>query len=40
MVIDNTAVSIVVAQGGINTEKMVKNDDIWGIIVQQSKYNG
>lgn len=40
MVIDNTSVSIVVAQGGINTEKMVKNDDIWSIIVKQSKYNG
>ncbi len=40
MVIDNTSVSIVVAQGGINTEKMVKNDDIWSIIVRQSKYNG
>jgi predicted ABC-type ATPase len=36
MVIDNTAVSIVVAQGGINAEKLVKNDDIWSIIVQQS----
>lgn len=40
MVIDNNSVSIVVAQGGINTEKMVKNDDIWSIIVKQSKYNG
>lgn len=40
MVIDNTAVSIVIAEGGINAEKMLKNDDIWSIIVQQSKDNG
>ena len=37
IVLDNTdAVSNVVALGGINAEKLVKNDDIWNIIVQQS----
>ena len=37
IVLDNTdAVSNVVAMGGINAEKLVKNDDIWNIIVQQS----
>jgi predicted ABC-type ATPase len=40
MVIDNTAVSIVVAQGGRNVENVVKNDDIWKIIIEQSKHNG
>ena len=39
VLIDNTAASYVVAQGGMNIEKMVKNDDIWNIIVQQSRYN-
>ena len=37
IILDNTdAVSNVVALGGINAEKLVKNDDIWNIIVQQS----
>jgi len=41
MVIDNMdAVPDVVALGGINGEVVVKNDDIWNIIVRQSKNNG
>ena len=40
IIIDNTgSVSEVVAQGGINVGKAIKNDDIWSIIVTQSATN-
>ena len=40
IVIDNTsAVSEVVAQGGISMAKAIKKDDIWSIIVSQSAIN-
>jgi hypothetical protein len=39
MVIDNIdEVPEVIANGGINGEKLVKNGDIWSIILRQSEY--
>jgi len=41
MIIDNTdSASVVIAQSGQNAEKMIKNDDIWNILIAQSKNNG
>jgi succinyl-CoA synthetase beta subunit len=40
MIIDNTDdVPDIVARGGMDVEKVIKNDDIWNIIVRQSKNN-
>lgn len=39
MVIDNIdEVPEVIANGGINGEKLIKNSDIWSIILKQSEY--
>lgn len=40
MIIDNTGASTIIAQGGLSTEKMIKNNDIWDIIIHQSTHNG